>query len=123
MTAYSGTCLCGAISFSYAARPAHLTRCNCTACRKLNPLWAHGRTDIITIEENGPAIRYVRPDGDGDLAFVSCATCGCTTHWEPVAGKYDQDRRAVNMALVDPAQIADLPVRHFDGADSWAFLD
>ena len=30
---------------------------------------------------------------------------------------------AVNLAMAAPDQIADIPVRHFDGAESWRFLD
>lgn len=30
---------------------------------------------------------------------------------------------AVNAAMLDPDQISHLRVRHFDGADSWDFLD
>jgi hypothetical protein len=53
------------------------------------------------------------------LAFHSCRTCGCTTHWE---GQRDS-RMAVNCRMADPAAIAALRIRRFDGADSWAFLD
>jgi hypothetical protein len=30
---------------------------------------------------------------------------------------------AVNMNMADPAAIEGIRVRHFDGADTWAFLD
>ena len=30
---------------------------------------------------------------------------------------------AVNLNLCDPAEAANIPLRHFDGADSWSFLD
>lgn len=124
MTTLTGTCLCGAISFTHTA-PEKLVRCNCAACRRYGALWAHGPLGAITIVENGPALRYIRPDSDGDIAFVSCATCGVTTHWEPVDPPSDatDPRMAVNAALCDPATLTDLPIRHFDGADTWAFLD
>lgn len=119
MTAITGTCLCGAISFSHTA-PEKLVRCNCSACRRFGTLWAHGPLDAITLHINGPTIRYIREDSDGDLTFVSCATCGVTTHWEPTTrGTY----MAVNGALANPEAVRDLPVCHFDGADTWAFLD
>jgi len=75
------------------------------------------------VRENGPTIRFIRPDGDGDLAFVSCATCGVTTHWEPARSQDGPAYMAVNGALADPASTKDLPIRHFDGADTWTFLD
>jgi hypothetical protein len=30
---------------------------------------------------------------------------------------------AVNLRLADPKDIKDIPLRHFDGADTWTFLD
>ena len=30
---------------------------------------------------------------------------------------------AVNLRLADPDVVAKVPVRHFDGADTWEFLD
>lgn len=116
----SGRCLCGAITFTHKT-PEKLVRCNCEACRRYGAIWAHGDLPDIEIVETGPAIRYRRTDGDGDLAFVSCAGCGVTTHWESV--DLASTRRAVNAALCDPKSLGDLPLRHFDGADTWTFLD
>ncbi|MBM7068054.1 aldehyde-activating protein [Actibacterium sp. 188UL27-1] len=56
------------------------------------------------------------------MAFHSCATCGATTHWamrvDPGQGKI-----AVNLMLADPEVINQVPVRHFDGAETWTFLE
>jgi hypothetical protein len=120
MTTLTGTCLCGAVSFTHTA-PEKLVRCNCAACRRYGTLWAHGDLPDIAITQNGPVIEYKRTDADGDLAFVSCANCGVTTHWASVDPA--STRRAVNATLCDPKQIAQLPLRHFDGADTWTFLD
>jgi hypothetical protein len=60
--------------------------------------------------------------GDKTLFIHSCKQCGCTTHWLGV----DEDpdgRMAVNFRMCEPSDIDDIPVRHFDGADSWKFLD
>ena len=32
-------------------------------------------------------------------------------------------RVALNARLLPPAELVDLPVRHFDGADTWKYLD
>ena len=117
----NGTCLCGNVSFTFDGSPEKLVNCNCTACRRYRGLWAHGPLENITITENGPAIRYTR--GDESLAFVTCATCGCTTHWEPVNEETSPGFMAVNMALAEPADIKDIRIRLFDGFDSWEFLD
>lgn len=124
MTPLTGSCLCGAVSFTHAA-PEKLVRCNCAACRRYGALWAHGPLTAITISISGPTTRFTRGDSDCDhgLAFVSCATCGVTTHWEPVKPQDGTPYMAVNGALADPAAQDALPLRHFDGADSWMFLD
>ena len=57
--------------------------------------------------------------GDKTLAFHSCSTCGCITHW---SGQ-DDSNLAVNVRLCDPESYDDIPIRNFDGADSWRFLN
>jgi hypothetical protein len=32
-------------------------------------------------------------------------------------------KMAVNARMMDPEEIADIPVRRFDGASSWTYLD
>lgn len=60
--------------------------------------------------------------GERTLAIHHCPTCGCVTHWERVK-KEGADRMAVNARLMTPADIADVPVRRFDGASTWTYLD
>ena len=117
----SGTCHCGAVGWTLSARPEKLVSCNCSICRRLRALWAHGTDDTITIHAAEGATRtYVW--GDGGIAFHSCNTCGCTTHWQGLEPESPRNM-AVNAALADPQDIAEIRVRRFDGADSWQFLD
>ena len=60
--------------------------------------------------------------GDRQLEFFHCKQCGCVTHYEAVE-KGDDCRLAVNARLMDPGEIEDIAVRHFDGAVSWTYLD
>ncbi|SMH37314.1 GFA family protein [Maritimibacter sp. HL-12] len=114
----TGSCLCGAVRFEIT-RPQRVTSCNCSACRRYAALWAYAPPARACIEAApGATIAYSR--GDHDLAFHSCATCGVTTHWASLV----DDRLALNMRLADdPDDIATIPVRPFDGADTWRFLD
>lgn len=64
--------------------------------------------------------------GDKSLAFHRCARCGVVTYWRGhgTSDPAHEGRLAVNMNLVEPVSaITDLPIRHFDGADTWRFLD
>jgi hypothetical protein len=117
-----GSCHCGAIRFRLARPPEKLTDCNCSACRRYRALWAHVRHEEVEVFLGGPVVRYTH--GERGLAFVSCATCGGTTHWEPNNGKrHDRGHMAVNAAMLAPGVVAGIPVRRFDGADTWEYLD
>lgn len=116
-----GSCHCGAIVFKVERAPDWLTDCNCSVCRRIGARWAHfGRDEVeLTVPPDG-TIAYIQ--GDGTLAMHTCNTCGCTPYWlglNPETGT----RMAVNFRLCEPADTADIPVRRFDGADTWQFLD
>ena len=114
-----GACHCGTITFDADPQGRFLVECNCSVCRKLGAIWLHGPPAILTVHapENS-TIAYAW--GDKTLTFHSCKTCGCTTHWSLAK---DASRQAVNMRLAPPDACADLLLRHFDGAKTWAFLD
>jgi len=110
----TGECHCGAVRFT-VSRPAFTVSCNCSICRRYATLWVHAPPATASV--NGPTQTYEW--GDKDLVFHACAICRCITHW---SSNLD-DKVAVNVRNCPPDQIADIPVRHFDGADSWTFLD
>ncbi|WP_163268771.1 GFA family protein [Chelativorans alearense] len=115
------TCHCGAVKIRVSVEPAWLNECNCSICRRLGTLWAYYHPSEATfVEGAGTTAAYLW--GDRGLEFHHCPTCGCTTHWEPVR-KEGAERMAVNARLMDPKAIAGIRVRHFDGAESWKYLD
>ncbi len=114
------SCHCGAIRIAISERPKRLTSCNCSLCHRLGTLWAYYRPDQVTITHGaGIAVPYIQ--GDRTLKMFHCPTCGCTTHWE--AMDQEADRMAVNARLMDPIEIATIPIRRFDGALTWTYLD
>ena len=117
--AITGSCHCGAVTFTLATRPDQIVDCNCTACRRYRALWSHMAVDQV--EVSGKTIAYSH--GDHNIAFHSCVTCGGTTHWSPIKPQPGNPWMAVNLAMAEPSLIAGIPVRHFDGAESWRFLD
>lgn len=113
-----GSCHCGAITFQINGIPEFLTECNCSICRRYAGLWAYSEKVPLTVdapEESTVAYSW----GDKEIAFHSCNTCGCTTHYTSLVN----DRVAVNCRMCDPAEIASIRVRHFDGEKTWEFLD
>lgn len=114
----TGSCHCGAVTFEISEPPEYLLECNCSICRRLATQWAYSDKVPLTLNApKGSTIAYIW--GDREIAFHSCNTCGCTTHYEGLDG----GRIAVNCRLCPPEQTKDLRVRHFDGADSWKMLD
>jgi hypothetical protein len=60
--------------------------------------------------------------GDKSLMTFRCKICGCATHWEPIDGELGA-RHGVNLNNFDPRLQELVKVRHFDGADTWTFID
>lgn len=113
-----GICHCGHVTWTLDTPPASATACNCTICRRYGVLWAYGYIGH-DIHVSGATTRYRRANG-GAIDFHFCAVCGCVTHY--VATAEDADGRrwtAVNLRLTDPEPIAELPIDHFDGLDSF----
>ncbi len=119
MPAIFGSCLCGAVRWKVPYAPQWLVSCNCSACRRYGALWAHYRVDEVVLE--GETRGYMR--GDRSLAFCACPICGSVTHYRSVPGTDPSERLSVNMRMAPPEVWRDIRIRHFDGADSWEFLD
>ena len=116
-----GACHCGAIRLTLPSAPKTATRCNCSLCRRIGGVWAYYPFGTVRIEGHPEHTRsYVQ--GDRTLSTVRCATCGCVTHWEPLP-PVPGARHGVNLNNFDPAWLATVRVRRFDGADTWTFLD
>jgi hypothetical protein len=119
-----GSCHCGSIHWEFDGVPESTTACNCTACRRIGALWAYDwdNEGIRIRAVPGMLAGYVRPNGD--LAFHFCKSCGNTTHWRGLApSENGKTRIAVNLRLSEhPEEVAKIPVRHFDGLDSWSDL-
>ena len=59
---------------------------------------------------------------DKVVEFYFCSTCGCLTRYESIE-KLEDSRISINARMIAPDMIAALPVRTFDGAATWKFLD
>lgn len=118
----SGSCHCGAIEFDLHDPRDFITKCNCSLCRRAGALWIHSTREKVDLRyDPSKVIRYIT--GDKTLATISCSTCGNTTHWESLADAGPETPVAVNVAMSDPDVVAKIRIRHFDGADTWAYLD
>jgi hypothetical protein len=116
-----GSCHCGAVRLTLPSAPEKATKCNCSLCRRLGGLWAYYEFGTVRIDghpENTAEYAW----GDKTLRTVRCKTCGCATHWEPLVPEAG-GKHGVNLNNFDPRLQELVQVRHFDGADTWKFID
>jgi hypothetical protein len=111
-----GSCLCGAVQWRFEGVPDGATACNCTACRRYGVLWAYDYEDE-GIKHSGETQAYARGTA---LAFHFCPTCGRLAYWRGLRTD-DRGRRriAVNLRLAEPGAVAQIPIDHFDGLDTF----
>ncbi len=117
----NGRCHCGEVGWTLDKVPKSVTACNCTICRRYGALWAYGYIGG-DIQTTGQTNTYRRRDG-GDILFHFCAICGCVSHYVATAKDDNgRTRTAVNVRMSDLSPISELPIRHFDGRDSFKEL-
>ena len=113
-------CHCGNIHITTDHTPEILTTCNCSICNRYGSKWGYFKPSEVNVKATGGELKpYVW--GDKMIKFMHCTNCGCLTHYEGTDP--NSDRVAVNFRMTDHKAIADIPERHFDGADSWEFIE
>lgn len=118
---HEGSCHCGAVRLTLPSTPTVATDCNCSLCRRIGGPWVYFEFGSVEIEGHPQATaEYVW--GDKTLRTIHCKTCGCVTHWEPLAPTPGA-KHGVNLGNFDPELIASVRVRRFDGANTWRFID
>jgi hypothetical protein len=112
-----GSCLCGAVRWSFDGIPESATACSCTACRRYGTLWAYDYEDE-GIRVSGPTRAYSR--GARNLGFHFCTECGCVAYWRGLKVDAQGRRRiAVNLRLAEPTVVGGIVIDHFDGLDTF----
>lgn len=116
-----GSCHCGAVKIEISQLPREATRCNCSVCRRYAATWAYFTEQTVEVSYGStPAEAYCW--GDQLIDFLHCTQCGCITHYKSTA-KAKSDRVAVNLNMFPEEAVAEVTVRHFDGAETWKYLD
>ncbi|WVT71833.1 GFA family protein [Sinorhizobium chiapasense] len=118
-----GTCHCGNAKWTLEGDPGSITACNCTLCRRYGTLWAYDyEGERITVA--GKTTSYVRADEKNpSLEILFCPTCAGVVAWRSLhLDERGRRRMAVNLRLAPPELVADLPIDHFDGFDTFEDL-
>ncbi len=114
-----GSCHCGSVQWSYEGVPDGATACNCSVCRRYGVLWAYDYENE-GINVSGLTQMYICGDS---IEFHFCPTCGCVISWRAQRASEDGRKRiAVNLRLAEPSVVADIPIDHFDGLESFEDL-
>ncbi|MCY4045869.1 MAG: GFA family protein [Cellvibrionales bacterium] len=116
---FNASCHCGHITLKASYSPESITRCNCSICHRIGALWAYYPVADVAIDANAPLINYQW--GKKRITFHSCSNCGSTTHYTMTRNDGSL-RTAINSRMVDAKAIDAIPVKIFDGADSWQYL-
>ena len=113
-------CHCGGCGWSLVGDPGSITACSCTLCHRYGALWAYdyepGRIALF-----GPTQTYTRAEkANPALEVHFCPTFAGVVAWRGLRLEDEGRRRiAVNVRLADIDAVADLPIDHFDGLDSF----
>lgn len=116
----SGSCHCGRVTVTLAARPSFVNDCNCSLCRKSGALWGYYLNEDVTV--SGETRQYQRTDREVPIVNIhSCESCANTTHWtltEPGREVADHpERMGVNMRLFEPSELIGIEKRFPNRAD------
>lgn len=117
----TGQCHCGNIQLSVEQLPTSLTSCNCSICRRYASLWGYYKpTQVVIVQGQHGLSSYAW--GDEYLEFHHCEKCKCITHYTSTSAS-PVERVGINFRMFEPHLVDPIQIRHFDGADSWEFLD
>ena len=117
----TATCHCGNIRIETSRKPSVMRECNCSICRRYGAIWAYYSRKTVKISSKpGTTSAYLWRDRV--IEFYHCNVCGCITHYEG-ADKREGSRVAVNARMLPPEIISDIPIKLFDGADTWKYIE
>ena len=111
-----GACHCGAVQWQFEGHPDGATACNCTVCRRYGTLWAYDY-EGEGISVSGRTQAYNRGEA---IEFHFCPVCGNVAFWRGRQSDQAGRRRiAVNLRLAEPDAVAQIPIDHFDGLNTF----
>lgn len=91
---FTGSCLCGAVTFQGNKGPDALRACHCGQCRRWSGhIWAG--TDSRDLSIDGP-VRWFRSSEQAERGF--CPECGSSLFWHAIGA----DRIDVAPGTIDP---------------------
>ena len=115
------SCHCGSVRLTVSEAPETLTSCNCSICRRYASLWGYFSPEDVHIEVRDAELSSYQW-AEEYLEFNFCSHCGCLTHYLTTE-KVPTPKIGVNFRMAESQTLESIPVRKFDGADTWKYLD
>src|SRR5262245_46181640 len=120
-TTYRGSCHCGKVRFEADLDlAAGAGKCNCSICAKRRNWSAMTKpADFRLLAGEDALTDYQFGSGQGHHTF--CATCGVAPFSHGYVEEIGGDFVSINLAAlddVDPAMLAEVPVRYMDGRNN-----
>jgi hypothetical protein len=118
---HKGHCHCGNVQLKIPHLSERAVSCNCSICSRYASIWGHFTESEVSVEI-GPKGISAYSHGDKMINFNHCNECGCITHYTSTKPS-PTARLSVNYRMFGHEIVQQLNIRHFDGADTWEFLD
>ena len=123
LTSYEGKCHCGAVRFRFSGQPiTQAMRCNCSVCRRKNAIMSreYYPPDRFELLSGAEALKIYR-FAPNMVNHYFCKHCGIYPFHDPV--EQPELGYRVNLGCVDDIDPHDLPIKVFDGRDTWKYLN
>ncbi len=112
---FTGSCHCGAISYSLDEElPTSAMACNCSICRRKGYLLHFSTPDKFALEAAPEAVS-VYTFNTHNIRHQFCKTCGCAPFGEGT-GPGGQAAVVINLRCADDVDLDALQIQKFDGA-------
>jgi hypothetical protein len=114
-------CHCGNIQIEAAKLPDSVTSCNCSICRRYGARWAYYDESEIAVTRGSHSISTYQWLNKR-ITFHSCGNCS-SVMYHSCLGEDGTPRVGINSRMAEPEISQEIPVRLFDGADTWGYIN
>ena len=116
---YKGGCHCGKVAFEVDGDIDQVLECNCSICSKRGYLlWFVPRASLHLSMPESELSAYTF--NTHKIKHHFCPVCGCVAFWRgQQTGQEGRRRIAVNLRLAEPEAVAEIPIDHFDGLNTF----